>query len=105
VPAGAATAIFEAAWLQNWSRYPTNDIDLILIAPDGSQINSGATINSPENIEIADPMPGRWTAVLVGFEIHRHDGKPEDPSKENGRTDVFSLTATADGVRLKAKQP
>ena len=104
VPAGAANVVFEAAWLQNWSRYPTNDVDLILIAPDGSVIDDGATINSPERVEIAKPMPGRWTAVLVGFTIHRHDGKPEDPRKENGRKDVFSLTATAHGVRLKVRR-
>ena len=104
VPAGAASAVFEVAWLQNWSRYPTNDIDLILIAPDGSQVNRGATINSPERVVITNPTPGRWTAVLVGFEIHRRNGKPEDPSKENGRKDVFSLTATADGVRLKVRR-
>jgi len=104
VPAGAAKAVFEAAWLQNWSRYPTNDIDMLLIAPNGSQITSGATVNSPERVEIANPMPGRWTAVLIGFTIHRHDGKPEDPDKENGRTDVFSLTASADGVRLPVRR-
>lgn len=104
VPSGAANLVFEAAWLQNWSRYPTNDLDLILIAPDGSEIDDGATLNSPERVSIANPMPGRWTAILVGFTIHRHDGEPEDPSKEHGRKDAFALTATADGVRLKARR-
>jgi subtilisin family serine protease len=104
VPSGAASLVFEAAWLQNWSRYPTNDLDLILLAPDGSAINGGATLNSPERVEIASPMPGRWTAILVGFTIYRNDGKPEDPSTEDGRTEAFTLTATADGVTLKARR-
>jgi subtilisin family serine protease len=104
VPSGVASLVFEAAWLQNWSRYPTNDLDLILLAPNGSAITSGATLNSPERVAIANPIPGRWTAILVGFTIHRHDGKPEDPSKEHGRKDTFTLTATADGARLKARR-
>lgn len=104
VPSGAASLVFEAAWLQNWSRYPTNDLDLILLAPDGSAIGGGATLNSPERVAIANPMPGRWTAILVGFTIRRQDGKPEDPSAEDGRTEAFTLTATADGVTLKARR-
>ena len=98
----ATQAVFElfvAAELG--SRYPTNDLDMILVAPNGTEVHGGDTLNSPERVAIASPMPGRWTAILVGFTIHRRDGKPEDPSKEHGRKDVFSLTATADGVRLK----
>jgi hypothetical protein len=52
---------------------------LILAARDGSAIKNGATLNSPERVEIANPTPGRSAAVVVGFTIHRKDGKPEDP--------------------------
>lgn len=104
VPVGATEATFEVSWLQNWSRYPTNDVDMILIDPNGNQNQDGATVNSPERATIANPTPGHWTAVIVGFTIFRHDGKPDDPDKAKGRVDLFTFQATADGKTLRAKR-
>jgi hypothetical protein len=91
VPAGASQAVFELAWKQNWGRYPTNDLDLVLIDPAGMVNNSGATISSPERAEIANPMPGRWRAAIIGFTIH-------------GQRDLYSFRAEADGRRLRKVQ-
>jgi hypothetical protein len=88
VPAGARHAVFELAWKQNWARYPTNDLDLVLIDPAGGVNASGATIESPERVEIDDPMPGRWQAAIMGFTIH-------------GARDIYTFRAEADGRRLR----
>lgn len=67
-------------------------------------IPSGATFNSPERVTIANPPAGRWTAVIVGFTIFGLDGKPDDPDKTNGRIDLFTFQATAEGKMLEAKR-
>ena len=102
VPAGKANAVFELAWLQNWGRYPTNDLDMLVIDPAGNVIVDaegnppGATLNSPERVEVATPAAGAWTVVVSGFTVQSHANRPP---QQNG--DVFTLTATADGRRLK----
>jgi subtilisin family serine protease len=100
VPNGTSLAVFELSWLQNWARYPTNDLDLVLITPAGQVIVTGATANSPERVEITHPPAGRWTAAIIGLTIfgnrghHNHD--ETGPEK-----DVYSFRAEADGKRLK----
>ena len=98
IPAGATQALFEVSWLRNWARYPTNDIDMVLTAPDGTINVAGATLNSPERVEIANPAPGRWRVAIVGFDVHGRTGSSSDKS----RKDVYALRAEADGTRLKA---
>jgi hypothetical protein len=97
VPAGSSEAVFELAWKQNWSRYPTNDLDLVLIDPNGGVNQAGATANSPERVRIANPATGRWTAAVIGFTI-------QDDVSHHGddvNRDIFTLRAEADGKRLK----
>jgi len=81
-----AVALF---WEGNWSRYPTNDVDLILVAPNGAVNVDGATLASPERA-VTNPTAGVWTALVNGFTI-------------NGRADEWTLRATADGVRLRSR--
>jgi subtilisin family serine protease len=104
VPAGAAEAVFEVAWLRNWSRYPTNDIDMVLIDPHGNRNDDGSSGDSPERVVIQKPLSGRWRAVIIGLELFRLDGKPDNPDKESGRVDFFTFRATADGRTLKARR-
>jgi hypothetical protein len=100
VPAGTATAVFELAWLQNWARYPTNDLDLVLVDPAGNVIFDGATVDSPERVVIGNPAAGRWTAAIIGFTIHDNGafakGRDDGPQK-----DVYTFRAEADGRRLR----
>jgi hypothetical protein len=95
VPAGAAKAVFELAWSQNWARYPTNDLDLVLIDPTGKVNESGSTSSSPERVEISNPVAGRWRAAITGFVVHGILNN-RGPQK-----DIYTFRAEADGKRLK----
>jgi hypothetical protein len=101
VPAGASKAVFELAWLQNWARYPTNDLELVLQDPAGNVIESGATANSPERVEINNPTAGRWTAEIIGFTVFGHRGHEKHSDDDGSRKDVYLFRAEADGKRLK----
>jgi hypothetical protein len=90
VPSASTEAVFELAWKQNWSRYPTNDLDLLLIDPSGVVSQAGATLSSPERVRVANPASGRWTVAVVGFSINGKFGR-----------DLYTLRAEADGKRLK----
>jgi hypothetical protein len=92
VPAGTAQLSFQLSWLLNWGAYPTNDIDLVLVDPNGNQDFDGATLNSPERAFVANPTPGVWTAHVQGFAIN---------SLFNiFNSDIYTLRANADGHRL-----
>jgi hypothetical protein len=98
VPPGTAQLVFELAWEGNWSRYPTNDLDLIVLDP-AAQLNfEGATLASPERAVIDAPPAGVWTAYIQGFAVFDlHAGGPPPH-------DEYVLRVTADGVRLPAVQ-
>jgi hypothetical protein len=101
VPPGTAASVFELFWLQNWGRYPTNDLDMFVIDPQGNEFVDaagnppGATLNSPERVGISNPMPGEWTILVNGFTI-----QPKGKGGKEGK-DTFTVTATADERRLK----
>jgi hypothetical protein len=101
VPGGATQAVFELAWLQNWARYPTNDLDLVLLDPAGNPNLSGATANSPERVAIANPMAGRWQVIVIGFTVHGARGHEGHIKDDGHRKDVYTFRAEADGRRLK----
>jgi hypothetical protein len=101
VPAGTTQLVFELSWEGNWGRYPTNDLDLLLLDPNypTSEINvDGATLSSPERAVIDSPVAGIWTAYVQGFSVQSLRQSP------NGATDEFVLRVTADGKRLPAVQ-
>lgn len=75
VPAGTSVAEFRLGWRESWASYPTNDIDLILVDPNGNANFDGATLNSPEFATVFSPMAGDWTALVSGFELHSNDDK------------------------------
>ncbi len=92
VAPGTAQLSFLLTWLLNWGAYPTNDIDLVLVDPNGNTIFDGATLNSPERAVVANPTPGVWTAHIQGFQIN---------SLFNiFNSDIYTLRASADGHRL-----
>jgi serine protease AprX len=88
IPAGASAAEFRLSWREDWGRYPTADLDLYLVNPGGGLIVSGATLNSPEAVQVNNPAAGKWTVVVVGFEI------------QTG-SDRFDLRVSLDGKVVK----
>ena len=58
------------AWKADWSFYPSHDLDLILTTPDKEMIFDGATLVAPEEVILEDPIPGEWTILIEGFQLH-----------------------------------
>ena len=74
VPPGVGTATFDLRWIRDWSRFPTSDLDLILLDPELNEISiDGATLNAPERAVLRDPVPGEYVAVIAGFEVSKPD--------------------------------
>jgi hypothetical protein len=71
IPSGTAQARFDLAWKRDWTRFPTDDLDLILVSPSGEEDFRAATYNAPERAVLEDPQPGTWTAIVDGFTVHR----------------------------------
>ena len=65
VPKGLERMTVAVLWAHNWTEHPTYDLDCYLVAPDSSIDVSGATLNSPERIEIEAPAPGTWGLRVV----------------------------------------
>ena len=59
VASGVNSLTFELTWNNDWSHYPTNDLDLIVVDPDGNLIFDGATSNGREMATVASPKRRR----------------------------------------------
>lgn len=89
VPAGAKNLSLFLNWDNDWARYPTSDLDLLLYAPGATTaIRSGATMAGPERVSIPNPAPGEWRVQVDGFDVP--DG-----------FDRYQLRMTLDGSLLK----
>jgi subtilisin family serine protease len=93
IPAGVQIANFLLSWEDDWSHYPTSDIDMSIVDPNGNVLvngsgaQPGATLASPERASVENPTPGTWQVVVDGFSIPA--GK-----------DKFELRVTLDGQIL-----
>jgi subtilisin family serine protease len=77
VPAGTTVADFRLGWRETWGQYPTNDLDLILVRPNGTIVFNGATANNPEQFSLADPAVGNWLMIIAGFDVAARADKYE----------------------------
>ena len=73
VPPGAASATFDLVWRRDWSRFPTSDVDLVLLSPSQALLLDGATLNAPERVVVPHPEPGTWLALVEAFEVPKPD--------------------------------
>ncbi len=70
IPSGVQAVEFRLEWNGDWGRYPTNDVDLLIMNPNGVVDDaSGATLNDPEVVRVTAPMPGVWTFYVLGFAV------------------------------------
>ena len=69
IPAGTTVADFRLVWRDSWGQYPTNDLDLILIRPNGTADFSGATASNPEKFSLTNPAVGNWLMIVAGFDV------------------------------------
>jgi subtilisin family serine protease len=54
VPAGTKEAAIELRWVNDWTKYPTSDLDLYVYWDEGYNFK-GATLNSPERVTLDKP--------------------------------------------------
>ena len=101
VPAGAKQLDVELSWNDDWGRYPTNDLDLLLRDPAAKTNTDGSTARSPERVTVKDPAAGTWNALIQGFSIFTsvNDDRVAAGSQSVDR-DTFELRVTIDGVRI-----
>ncbi|HWR17494.1 MAG TPA: S8 family serine peptidase [Terriglobales bacterium] len=92
VPAGVSSLDTTATWLNMNASYPINDIDVILVAPDGTVNYDCGTNKAPEACSIANPLAGQWTLVVDGYSVIP-DGTP-------GGLETYTVRVAADGVVL-----
>jgi hypothetical protein len=101
VPAGAKQLDVELSWKGDWSRYPTNDLDLALRDPAAKENLDGSTGSSPERVHIQNPAAGPWTALINGFTINAgFDDDHDLGGWRRVRRDNFELRVTIDGLRV-----
>jgi hypothetical protein len=84
VPAGLSQATFELTWDNDWTHYPANDLDLILIDPAGNLDLDGVTLNGRERAVVKNPAAGQWTLAILGSTVFgpapQGDGSSPTPS-------------------------
>ena len=73
-----------------WEGERSDDVDLIVLAPEANAELAGATLRNPERVVVRSPTPGMWTAFVNGFAM-------------NGRADDWQLGVSADGVPLPSR--
>ena len=75
IPPGTNRASFDLGWLHNWTRFPTNDLDMFLCAPGHVLYRDfrGATLDSPEHLVVYNPTPGNWNVMVVGYGVFTPD--------------------------------
>jgi len=84
IPAGVEQADFRLIWREDWSNYPTSDIDMFIFDPTATFVTQGASLDDPEHASVDNPAPGTWFVLLDGFEIW-------------SKFDKFELRVAADG--------
>jgi Subtilase family len=77
IPSGVSQAEFRLIWREDWGRYPTNDLDLFVIRPNGLTNLDGATSSDPEVVRLNNPVAGTYTAVIRGFDVPTGSDKYE----------------------------
>lgn len=75
VPIGTEKAILELWWVNDWTRYPTSDLDMFInfSGPHGPYNYDGVTLNAPERAVLE--RPSTIHVMIHAYEINT--GEPE----------------------------
>lgn len=74
IPAGVSKATFDLLFRQNWAKFPTSDIDMLVFDPEFKLVGvDGDTYNAPERSIISDPMAGTWYVYVYAYELYKPD--------------------------------
>jgi hypothetical protein len=87
MPSGVTSTEFLLNWKHDWSSYPTNDLDLLVVDPDGKLIMDGATLDGRERVIVANPKAGVWTLYIDAFTVY---GPPVASGKDRFTLRVFN---------------
>lgn len=101
VPAGTQKLSVELTWKSDWGRYPTADLDLVLVNPLGES-KTVTTLDSPERLTIDTPVPGQWTITVHGFSVVEPPPDAEDAAE--AAEESFDLRVFADGRLLRPRR-
>jgi hypothetical protein len=96
IPAGAASARFELSWKGDWGHYPSNDIDMVVVAPDGIEYWDGATASSPERAAFTKPAPGEYTVYVNGYTVFGPLADDHESGPKGAKTDRYTLQVFLD---------
>ena len=69
VPDGLDAMGVRFVWEHDWTAWPTYDLDMFLMGPDG--VVPAATLNSPELAWVEMPTAGEWTFHLLDYSTVR----------------------------------
>ena len=87
VPPGLAELKLTLTWQHGWDRWPTNDLDLTLVAPSGAVNREGSTLAAPERVTLVNPAPGTWTARVHGFTVWTVEDDDDDDDDDGSDDD------------------
>ncbi len=74
IPEGASLATFDLTWHRDWSKFPTADVDMLILDPDFALASiGGATMNAPERAVITAPSAGTWYVLILGYSVNHPD--------------------------------
>jgi subtilisin family serine protease len=99
VPAGLSSITFDLEWRSDWSKFPTNDLDLFAISPGGVVYFSGASLNSPERQVVLSPEAGEWLLIVDGYEVWTGCSQGTSPTSNecaNSGQDRYNLYVTTE---------
>ena len=72
-PRKTTKVVVELSWINDWTKYPTSDLDLYVIWDNGTDwivVYDGATLNSPERVVIEAPKIVRMYIYIHGYAVY-----------------------------------
>jgi hypothetical protein len=74
IPEGTSMAAFDLTWHRDWNKFPTSDLDMLVLDPDWNLASvGGATMNAPERAVIEAPSAGTWYVLILGYMVNHPD--------------------------------